>query len=212
MLLPSTITQHQSAASTSGTCKSGSASLGVNLRVSTFRPPNVTRTSIVQKRRAANVTAVQAAEILAVPEPEKLNAYEEKRKIAIFVEPSPFSHVSGNFIMVAPSISSKNARSHRSLLVESQGCWLMLALKVSGTFPECMSCNFGTACWPACAFGRNSDVTLVVFAWAGMKIRFSNLIKGLRQIGDDVMVVTPCINPPKTFHGAKVRRSRDTLA
>lgn len=37
-----------------------------------------------------------------------------------------------------------------------------------------------------------------------MKIRFSNLIKGLRQLGDDVMVVTPCINPPKTFHGAKV--------
>ena len=39
---------------------------------------------------------------------------------------------------------------------------------------------------------------------AGMKIRFANLIKGLRQLGDDVMVVTPCINPPKTFHGAKV--------
>ncbi len=37
-----------------------------------------------------------------------------------------------------------------------------------------------------------------------MKIRFANLIKGLRQLGDDVMVVTPCINPPKTFHGAKV--------
>jgi hypothetical protein len=41
--------------------------------------------------------------------------------------------------------------------------------------------------------------------FTGMKIRFSNLIKGLRQIGDDVMVITPCINPPKTFHGAKVR-------
>ena len=38
-----------------------------------------------------------------------------------------------------------------------------------------------------------------------MKIRFAILIKGLRQLGDDVMVVTPCINPPKTFHGAKVR-------
>jgi hypothetical protein len=38
-----------------------------------------------------------------------------------------------------------------------------------------------------------------------MKIRFSNLIKGLRQLGDDVMVITPCINPPKTFHGAKAQ-------
>lgn len=39
---------------------------------------------------------------------------------------------------------------------------------------------------------------------SGMKIRFTNLIKGLRDIGDDVTVVTPCINPPKQFHGAKV--------
>ncbi|KAK9819279.1 hypothetical protein WJX81_005993 [Elliptochloris bilobata] len=39
---------------------------------------------------------------------------------------------------------------------------------------------------------------------SGMKIRFSNLIKGLREVGDDVTVVTPCINPPRTFHGAKV--------
>ena len=40
---------------------------------------------------------------------------------------------------------------------------------------------------------------------SGMKIRFRNLIKGLRDIGDDVMVVTPCISPPKTFCGAKVQ-------
>eukprot|EP00884_Botryococcus_braunii_P001798 jgi/Botrbrau1/11619/Bobra.0209s0010.1 len=39
---------------------------------------------------------------------------------------------------------------------------------------------------------------------SGMKIRFSNLIKGLRELGDDVMVFTPCVSPPKTFHGAKV--------
>lgn len=39
---------------------------------------------------------------------------------------------------------------------------------------------------------------------SGMKIRFSNLIKGLREIGDDVTVVTPCVNPPKTYCGAKV--------
>ncbi|EIE20061.1 UDP-Glycosyltransferase/glycogen phosphorylase [Coccomyxa subellipsoidea C-169] len=130
MLLPNTITQHQSSASAGSTCKPGSTSL--TLRVSTFRPPNVTRKSIAQKRRPATVTSAQAAEVLAVPQPEKADAHEEKKKIAIFVEPSPFSHVSG------------------------------------------------------------------------MKIRFSNLIKGLRQLGDDVMVVTPCINPPKTFHGAKV--------
>ena len=40
---------------------------------------------------------------------------------------------------------------------------------------------------------------------AGMKIRFSNLIKGLREVGDDVTVVTPCINPPRTFQGATAR-------
>ena len=39
---------------------------------------------------------------------------------------------------------------------------------------------------------------------SGMKIRFTNLIKGLRDIGDDVCVFTPCVDPPKTFHGAKV--------
>ena len=39
---------------------------------------------------------------------------------------------------------------------------------------------------------------------SGMKIRFLNLIKGLRDIGDEVTVVTPCISPPKQFHGAKV--------
>lgn len=42
---------------------------------------------------------------------------------------------------------------------------------------------------------------------SGMKIRFSNLIKGLRELGDDVMVFTPCVSPPKTFHGAKVHSS-----
>ena len=42
---------------------------------------------------------------------------------------------------------------------------------------------------------------------SGMKIRFTNLIRGLREIGDDVTVVTPCINPPKQFCGAKVQSS-----
>lgn len=39
---------------------------------------------------------------------------------------------------------------------------------------------------------------------SGMKIRFMNLIKGLRELGNDVTVVTPCVNPPKQFCGAKV--------
>ena len=39
-----------------------------------------------------------------------------------------------------------------------------------------------------------------------MKIRFANLIKGLRELGDDVDVFTPCVDPPATFHGAKVHR------
>lgn len=42
---------------------------------------------------------------------------------------------------------------------------------------------------------------------SGMKIRFLNLIKGLREIGDEVTVVTPCISPPQQYHGAKVTLS-----
>lgn len=41
---------------------------------------------------------------------------------------------------------------------------------------------------------------------SGMRIRFSNLIKGLRELGDDVDVFTPCVDPPATFHGAKVHK------
>lgn len=40
---------------------------------------------------------------------------------------------------------------------------------------------------------------------SGMKNRFESLIKGLREAGDDVMVVTPDPTPPKEFFGAKVR-------
>lgn len=68
-----------------------------------------------------------------------LNPHSSPRKVAIFVEPSPFSHVSG------------------------------------------------------------------------MKIRFTNLIKGLRDIGDDVCVFTPCVDPPKTFHGAKVGAASSSI-
>ncbi|KAK9823296.1 hypothetical protein WJX72_001700 [[Myrmecia] bisecta] len=37
-----------------------------------------------------------------------------------------------------------------------------------------------------------------------MKNRFECLIKGLRDLGDDVQVFTPCVSPPKEYHGAKV--------
>lgn len=46
---------------------------------------------------------------------------------------------------------------------------------------------------------------------SGMKIRFLNLIKGLRELGNDVTVVTPCVNPPKQFCGAKVRHCRNSI-
>ena len=42
---------------------------------------------------------------------------------------------------------------------------------------------------------------------SGMKNRFESLIKGLREAGDDVMVVTPDPKPPKEFCGARVRRA-----
>jgi hypothetical protein len=40
---------------------------------------------------------------------------------------------------------------------------------------------------------------------SGMKNRFECLIKTLREAGDEVMVVTPDVNPPKEFCGAQVR-------
>jgi len=39
---------------------------------------------------------------------------------------------------------------------------------------------------------------------SGMKNRFESLIKGLREAGDDVMVVTPDRTPPAEFCGARV--------
>lgn len=43
---------------------------------------------------------------------------------------------------------------------------------------------------------------------SGMKNRFESLIRGLRDCGDEVSVITPCCNPPKHFHGAQVRTAR----
>lgn len=39
---------------------------------------------------------------------------------------------------------------------------------------------------------------------SGMRNRFIALIDSLRQEGDDVVVCTPCIDPPKEYNGAKV--------
>ena len=47
---------------------------------------------------------------------------------------------------------------------------------------------------------------------SGMKNRFESLIKGLREAGDDVMVVTPDPSPPKEFCGAQVRLAAATVA
>ena len=90
MLLPTTLMQQQSASTSP--CKGGSGAVVV--RVSTFRPPNVLRGTVAQERRPTRKCVAPAAEV--VPASEVIGAQEQKKKIAIFVEPSPFSHVSGN--------------------------------------------------------------------------------------------------------------------
>jgi sulfoquinovosyltransferase len=40
---------------------------------------------------------------------------------------------------------------------------------------------------------------------SGMKNRFECLIKGLRELGDEVMVFTPDPKPPLQWEGAKAR-------
>ena len=95
MLLPSTITQQPMANTVSSPCKAGSTQLNtVNLRASPYRPPSVLRNPRRRSQRPINRTIAQAAEVVAVPSADA--AKEPKKKIAIFVEPSPFSHVSGN--------------------------------------------------------------------------------------------------------------------
>ena len=94
MLLPGTITQPMMANSVSSPCKAGSTQLNtVNLRASPYRPPTVLKSPQPRTKRAVNRAIAQAAEVVATP--EAYAAQEPKKKIAIFVEPSPFSHVSG---------------------------------------------------------------------------------------------------------------------
>ena len=94
MLLPGTITQQPMANSVSSPCKAGSTQLNtVNLRASPYRPPTLLKSSQPRTNRAVNRAIAQAAEVVATP--EAYAAQEPKKKIAIFVEPSPFSHVSG---------------------------------------------------------------------------------------------------------------------
>lgn len=95
MLLQNTTMQHPSSASISSTCKGTSAVHGVNLRVSAYRPANLVRSPPTQKRRTAPKPSAQAAEVVAAPEQSSADDQNKKKKIAIFVEPSPFSHVSG---------------------------------------------------------------------------------------------------------------------
>ena len=95
MLLPSTVTQQPMANSVSSPCKAGSNQLNtVNLRASPYRPPSVLKSPRRRSHRGINKTIAQAAEVVSEPEP--IAAQEPKKKIAIFVEPSPFSHVSGD--------------------------------------------------------------------------------------------------------------------
>lgn len=70
----------------------------MNLRVSTFRPQNLPRTPVAQRRRPVTQITAQGAEVLSIPEADNTAAQDEKKKIAIFVEPSPFSHVSGKVL------------------------------------------------------------------------------------------------------------------
>ena len=46
---------------------------------------------------------------------------------------------------------------------------------------------------------------------SGMKNRFLRLIENLREMGDEVVVVTPDRNPPEEYHGAKVIGLRGCL-
>ena len=106
MLLPSTITQQPMANSVSSPCKAGSSQpTTVNLRASPYRPPHTLKSPRKRSHRPINRSIAQAAEVVAAPEPEAKTAQERKKKIAIFVEPSPFSHVSGNPLLC--SLSTK---------------------------------------------------------------------------------------------------------
>ena len=107
MLLPSTMTQQPMANSVSSPCKAGSSQpTTVNLRASPYRPPHTLKSPRKRSHRPINRSIAQAAEVVAVPEPEAKTAQERKKKIAIFVEPSPFSHVSGKPFSSAPILTT----------------------------------------------------------------------------------------------------------
>ena len=106
MLLPSTITQQPMANSVSSPCKAGSSQpTTVNLRASPYRPPHTLKSPRKRSHRPINRSIAQTAEVVAAPEPEAKAVQERKKKIAIFVEPSPFSHVSGNPLGCSLSIT-----------------------------------------------------------------------------------------------------------
>lgn len=83
-----------------------------------------------------------------------------RRRVAIFVEPSPFSHVSG-------------MKNRFECLIQG----------LRGSLPVCT----------------------VISCWF---VRFSLIpAQFVAELGDDVTVVTPDVNPPKHYFGARVRRS-----
>lgn len=76
-----------------------------------------------------------------------------------------------------------------------------------GAIQQCLAT--GPATVPPAQQHKGSKVAIFVepspFSHvSGMKNRFECLIKGLRQEGDEVLVVTPDPKPPKEFCGAKV--------
>jgi hypothetical protein len=110
MFLPGTMTQQPMANSVSSPCKAGSTQLNtVNLRASPYRPSTVLKSPKPRTNRRVNRAIAQAAEVVATP--EAFAAQEPKKKIAIFVEPSPFSHVSGKTFL-CPRDASMLFREH----------------------------------------------------------------------------------------------------
>lgn len=129
----------------------------------------------------------------------------KEKKIAIFVEPSPFSHVSGQDSDAFPStVMPSSCRCNPAYTTEGYAARAPMAShQDTSSLRLCAAVPLSVRVW---MLQCSTPAHNAVGPPAGMKIRFSNLIKGLRQLGDDVMVVTPCINPPKTFHGAKASR------
>ena len=115
------------------------------------------------------------------------------------------SSCAGSDLVTAPARAQHLVMPSRTALAGSTGAQLQRTLRYdSRQSPR-------TVCAAATPLALPGMKRIAIFVEpspfshvSGMKIRFSNLIKGLREIGDEVTVVTPCVDPPKTFCGAKV--------